>query len=247
MSMSPLRWLLVAGIACGLTAATLQTPKLLRRMAFFQIERVEVNGTRHLAPQQAVLASGIVPGANVFDDSAPWRRSLLRHPLVSDVRIERRLPGTVVVSVLETEPVLLARTPELRPVDAQGRVLPIELSAATLDLPVLSVSSEVDDDGRLRQPGALALVAAYDRLRRLDPTLGARVSEVHPAPGGFRLILRRPTAAEALLPANAGPVQIRQLQLALADLLVRGELDRLRRLDVRYRDQVVVTLKPHAG
>ena len=242
MSAAPLRWALAATLAAGAAAAATQAPRLLRGMELFRVERVEVVGTRHLAPHAALAATGITGASSVFDDAASWRDGLLGNPLVADARVERRLPAGVVVSIRETEPVALAATPELRPVDGRGRLLPIDLATGSLDLPVLLVEAGVGGDGRLDHPGALALLAGYDRLRRLDPGLATRVSEIHPSPGGFRLRLRWPAGAEALIPADAGPLQLRQLERALADLSARGELERLRRVDVRFRDQIVVSL-----
>lgn len=247
MSAAPLRWIVVAALAAGVAAAATQAPRVLRRMDVFRVERVEVVGTRWLAPHAALAATGIGSGASVFDDSGPWRDALLRHPLVADATIERRLPDAVVVSIRETEPVALAMTPALRPVDARGRVLPIDPASGSLDLPLLVVESTVGTDGRLEHAGALALLAGYDRIRRLDPVLAARVSEIHPVAGGFRLRLRRPDNAVALVPADAGPLQLRQLELTLADLGARGELDRLRTVDLRFREQVVVSFETEQG
>src|SRR5690606_16473120 len=181
--------------------------------------------------------------ANVFDDPEPWRQALLAHPLVADARIERRLPGTIILRITETEPVALARTPELMPVDATGRVLPIDPAAQSIDLPVLNVASAVGDDGRLAEPAAISMLAAYERIRRFEPALAARVSEILPAHGGgLRLLLSDPPLAEVLLPADFGAIGLRQVQLALSDLGARDELPRVRRIDVRFRDQVVVSL-----
>lgn len=244
MRPSALRWLLAAGAAAGLAACTMQAPRVLRRLDVFRVDRVEVLGTRHLPPHVALAVSGISPAASVFDDPALWREPLLRHPLVAAVGVDRRLPNAVVLTIHEVEPVALAVTPELVAVDVHGTVLPIDPGGGSLDLPILQLESGVGGDGRLENPVALAALSAYDRIRRLDPTLATRVSEIRPLGDAFRLRLRTPAGAEALVPANAGPLQLRQLEVALADLSARGELERLRRVDVRFRDQVVVSLKP---
>lgn len=240
----PIRWIVVAGLAGGMAATVTQAPTVLRRMPVFEVERVEVVGTRYLPPEEALAATGIERGANVFDDPGPWRDALLDHPLVDGAEVRRRLPHTVLVKVREVEPVLLVATPELRPVDATGRVLPIDMSRAPVDLPVLRTTSEISADGRLRQPGALSLIADYDRLRRLDPTLDSLVSEVHAGAGGMRLLLHPPSHADVWIPAEAGPLQLLHMRSALTDLRDRGELERLRSVDVRYSGQVVISLEP---
>ncbi len=54
-------------------------------------------------------------------------------------------------------------------------------------------------------------------------------------------IVFRDRGADAWLPARATPTQLTQLRLALADLAARGELEAVRSIDVRFRDQVVVS------
>lgn len=233
---------IAASVAAALAA---QAPAVLRRVGVFDVERVEVVGTRYLAPQEALGASGITRTSSVFDDPAPWRAALLRHPLVAEARIRRKLPSTVVLEIREVEPVALARTPVLRPVDEHARVLPIDPAGADLDLPVVGVASPVGEDGRLAERGAIALVEAIARIRRLQPSIADRVSEVAPAErGGIRLLLREPGGAEVLLPADPGPERLEQLRLTVADLESRAELRAIRRIDVRFRDQVVVSPIP---
>ena len=130
---------------------------------------------------------------------------------------------------------------ELRPVDAAGRLLPIDPIARSLDLPILAVPSPADAAGVLRDPGARALLADFERVRRAEPALAARVSEIAPGPGGsLRLLLADPPTVEVLVPAGPGALALRQVRLVLADLAARGELAAVRRVDGRFRDQVVV-------
>ncbi len=235
----------IGGIVAGgiFVLAVALTPRLLRRLPIFRVERVEVVGTRYLAPHLALAESGITERSNLFDDPAPWRAALLAHPLVADLTIEREFPGTLVLRIVEVEPVALVATPVLRPVDGRGRVLPIEPAAEDVDFPVIAVRSELDEDGRLADTTAVRLVEALDRLGRLAPGLVARVSAIAPLDGGtFRLLLREPARGEALLPADFNALRIEQLRLALADLDAKRELSRVRRIDVRFRDQVVVSL-----
>lgn len=238
------RWGVGGLVALGLVVvATTQAPRLLRRLAVFRVAQVEVLGTRYLAPHEALAVSGIAEGANVFDDPAPWLAALRAHPLVAAATIERELPGTLVVQITEVAPVALVATPVLRPVDARGRVLPIEPAVEDVDLPVVAVESKLGSEGQLTDTTALALVDALDRLGRLAPGLLAQVSAIGPHAGGdLRLLFREPARGEALLPADFTALRIEQLRLTLADLEAKRELPRTRRIDVRFRDQVVVSL-----
>lgn len=240
-----IRWGIAGLVACVLLVVLVTaTPRLLRRLELFRVDRVEVIGTRYLAPHQVLAATGITDRSSVFDDPEIWRAALLAEPLVAEVTIERELPSTLVVRVVEVEPVALVATPVLRPVAAGGLILPIEPGAGELDLPIVAVGSGVDEGGRVADPVALALIDALARLQRLAPSTMARVSTIAPLEGGagYRLLMREPVRGEVLLPTDFGALGIEQLQLALADLDAKRELPRVRRIDVRFRDQVVVSL-----
>ncbi len=236
-----LRWLLVVVALAALTVAAAVSPRWLRRADAFRVRSVQVLGTRYLAPHDVLAASGISRGASVFDDPAPWRARLLRLPQVVDASVERLLPATLVIRITEAEPVALARTPELVPVTAGGAVLPIPPGSADLDLPLVDVDAKVGADGRLASPAALTLVGTIQRIRALDPELARTVSEVQPGPGGSaRLLLRQPALLVALVPAAPSAATLRHLHAALSDVIARGELGRLSRIDARFSDQIVV-------
>lgn len=138
-----LRFVLLAATAAvllgGAALVARNAPAALRSLDAFHVDRVEVLGTHYLAPDDVLEASRIHEGSSVFDDVDVWHAALLEHPLIDAVEIERDLPGTIVLRIDEADPIAFARTPVLRPVDVAGRVLPIDLAAASLDLPILSV------------------------------------------------------------------------------------------------------------
>lgn len=241
MTAAARRWLWIAAFTAAATSAAAAAPALLRRLPAFSVQRVAVVGTRYLAPHEVLVESGITRRASVFDDPAPWIEALRRHPLVAEATVERQMPGTIVFRISEVEPVALAPVPELRPVDARGRVLPMR-EGEVLDLPLVMAGDTVAAE-RLADSTALQLVAGLARIRRLEPALASRISEAAPAAGGgMRIVLRDPLGAVALLPDLPDAESLRQVRLALADLAARGESARLARLDARFSDQVVVSL-----
>lgn len=249
------RWLGVAVAGLAITALAAGAPHALRRVDAFRIGMVEVRGVRLMDPAAAVAALDVPADATVFDDFEPWRARLLEHPLVADARIARRLPDTLVVEITEAEAVALVRTPELRPVDVRGRLLPVAPGATTLDLPVLGGPAEFDESGTLSDPAQRALLETLATVEAVEPTLAEWISEAVAVGGGaVRLLLRWPERAEILLPTQPEPATLEQLSLVLADLAATAdvavrdtvqhmEISRLERLDARFRDQVVVSLR----
>ena len=160
-----MRWLLLAGGACAITSLAASAPAMLRRMDAFKVQRVEIRGTRYLAPYDALVQSGITKASNVFDEFEPWRTRLLRHPMVLDAVVERELPNTIKVSITEAEPVALARTPALAPVDARARALPIDPATIDLDLPIIDRTARPDAKGYFKDRPTRAAIAVLNRLR----------------------------------------------------------------------------------
>jgi cell division septal protein FtsQ len=240
------RWAVVALAAVALTSLAAGAPHALRRFDGFHVRHVEVRGVHLLDPAAALAASRIPATATVFDDFAPWRDSLLTHPLVAAAHVGRRLPDTIVLEIRETQPLAFVRTPELRPVDARGRVLPVA-PGTPLDLPVLDGVTAADAAGRITGAVQHALLVTLARIRASQPLLAEWISEAAPAGrDAVRLRLRWPEAAEVLLPAEPTADRLAQLALVFADLAAApdtaDELARLRRIDARFRDQVVVSI-----
>src|SRR6185436_6494915 len=98
----------------------------LAHLDFFRVRRIELQGASHLSVEEAEEAVAIPQGSSVWDDPSEWEARLARHPLVREAHVERRLPRTLVLVVTERDPVALLPTPMLVPVDAEGRVLPLD-------------------------------------------------------------------------------------------------------------------------
>ena len=217
-----------------------------RQMAFFHVRSVEVRGTRYLQPNDIVARLQIDTLMSLWDDLEPLRQRVRRHPQVSDVRIERRPPGTLVVIVQENLPVALVQTATgLQPFDSLGRQLPIDPSRTNLDLPIVASTD----------PVLLKLVGA---IRAAEPRVFARIEEAR-RQGRDEIVLTLAPRAEASggATANSATPQRKSLRVRvplglsverLADIFpVENDLARRQlcvgEIDLRYRDQLVARLQ----
>jgi len=251
--MNRLRRLAVPAAAVLLTLLAAVAPHAFRHMDAFRVRRVEVLGTRYMPAERALAATGITDSSSVFEDLDGWTDALRGERMVANARLLRRLPGTVRIEVIEAEPVALIRTPELRPVDALGRVLPIRLAGQNLDAPIVAHVAELDEDS-IADPATLRLIAALLQIRSHDAALAHDVSEIgRAAGGGIRLRLRWPERAELLLPVVPDARTLREVRMALQHLRsditqAKGRavtaLERLARMEARYPDELFVMLRP---
>lgn len=235
------RWVQLLGVVAAFSVVAIGWvwgPEAARDMDTFRVRHVEVVGTRFLEPYSVVRAAGLTSMSSLFDDRRGWLAGVRTLSLVDDVRVRRHFPSTVVVEVREVMPVALVSAGTLRPVDAAGRLLELEPAGSILDLPVVS-GVEVEDDGVA--PGASAsAVATVAALRERAGDVADRLSQAELVGEDLWLTFREGQAM-AVLSSAATPVELTQLRLALSDLASRGELAQVRTIDVRFRDQVVVS------
>lgn len=219
------RTLLIAG-GLAVVASPFALRAGARRMAFFHARKVEIDGARYIAPDQIVSRMKIDTAASIWDDAGVWERRIGSHPQVRDVRISRRLPGTLVVHISEVPPVaLVSSSAGLVAYDAEGKALPIDPTAVDLDLPVVST----------RDVAALRLLGD---VRQGTPELYARISDVRRLPRGELAV--QVDSLNVLGARDLSAARLSDILPVERDLARRGR--RAVELDLRYRDQVIARL-----
>lgn len=219
-------WL--AGIAIVLAVGSpLWGPLLLRRLAFFRVHRVEIVGARYVAPRDILSRLHVDTLASVWDPTDPLAARVAGHPEIQHAVVRRKLPGTLVIEIVERVPIALVQAAGgFRVYDARGIALPIDPARVLVDVPVLME----------RDTTILRLLGA---MRAARPDMYDRVSTA-----------RRAGRDELILQFKTEPVRVMQDVTLdrLADIepveadLSRKQL-RVAEIDLRYRDQVIARLQ----
>jgi cell division septal protein FtsQ len=147
--------------------------------------------------------------------------------MVREADVERDLPGTLVVHVVETAPVAMAPVAGgLRVYDVRARALPIDPTRTDVDLPIID------------RPDVL-VTRLLGGVQSVSPRFFARISAVgRQGTGELVVQLDRGVVRAGL---DITPERLAGAGLVAADLERRGE--RYTELDLRYRDQVVARLQ----
>jgi cell division septal protein FtsQ len=216
-----------AGIGGGVALLTLLwfgAPLVLNRTEFFRIRRIEVSGARHHSPEAVVEALMLGRRSSVFDDLKAMERRVARMPALERAEVGRRLPGTLLVSVVETEPVALTpqRNGPLVPIDLRGRRLPYDPVRAAPDLPIAA------------SPDSL-LARVLGVVREVDPALFARLAT------GTRVrddILLEADGRRLWFTGKATAEDVRAVMAVVEDLARKRRA--WQELDGRFAGQVIV-------
>lgn len=209
-------------------------PRLLSGLDFFEIRKIEVRGQRQLRAEEIVAALELRQGVSIFGSLDSVNRRGDSIPGLESFRVHRRLPGTLVVTVREIEPIaLVMRQGKLQLLSERGRVLPFDPRVAAPDLPLAREADSLvtgllarvrDADATLFARVITASRAGDDVLLTVEPAAESGVRR-----GGRRQFRFRPDAPAGVIKAVT---QVEQ------DLVKRGR--QWAELDARFAGQVVV-------
>ena len=208
-------------IALGLFVLLLAVYSVLQS-PLFSLKSVELRGAERLTPDDILAAGGLRLGDKLFSiNLRDLARALEQNPLVEEVRLGRRIPGTLKVAVVERRPVAyLSAENGIWAVDARG----IPLFAAdrlSMAIPVVTAEPPVAPQAGVRVEHA-NLEAALRFIEALSVKSRSGLSEVHAGPGGVTAYSRDRLTIALGLDADPGE-QARVLEA----LLEKIEAERL--------------------
>ena len=197
------------------------------RMSYFRVRRVEIVGVRYIAPSDILARLRVDTTHSVWEDPTPLEKRVAGHPQVREATITRRLPGTLVVSVVENLPIAMVSTERgFLVFDERGRQLPLDPSQVPVNVPIAA-----------RRDTALFRLLA--RVRADRPKVFDRLSDVTRV--GEREVLIHFDALPVRAMLDVTPDRLAEIFPVEADLAKRQA--RVAELDLRFRDQVIARLQ----
>ena len=202
------RWRLVGGgvAVIAVIAIIALVPGVARRLAFFRVRQVEVIGARYLDDADVVQRLNLRAGASTLDRLEPVRQAAAAVPGVLGVTVERRLPGTLRVTLHEATPVALVPfNDRLALVDSAGRLLPFDPVRVPTSLPIAGRDSVTPPLLRriMRADPRLYAMVESARLDRGDVVLDIGGQRIRLRPEADAAVLRAVTAVLAYLRTHA--------------------------------------------
>jgi len=215
-------------------------PDALSGMETFRITEVRVRGTRFLTEKAVVEQLALPSGTSVWTDVSVLEDRVQRHALVRRARVSRRVPHGLLVTVEERQPIALAPTPILEPVDAEGHRLPLDPATHRLDLPIIASSKTPPAGARVFPEDVRALAAVLAQLMNADVRFLQMVSAIRRDDSGAIVASWTEPSVEFLLAPDASPARLREGLGALEDAISRTPGAPPDEIDLRFADQVVV-------
>jgi len=154
-------------------------PMLLRQLPAFGVEEIRVVGTRFVPDDVIRELAALDAEVSVWDDMRSREDVVATHPLVESATISRSGLHRLDIEVREVQPIALAATPVLVPLDASGQQVPIDLSIHSVDLPLL-LGAEMSESGRVEPEAARRALRVLSQLSDLNSGFTSRISSLRP-------------------------------------------------------------------
>ncbi len=208
---------------------------LLEASAFFglTVADIRVEGRETTDRQTIIDALGAGPGTPILAVSPERAKDRLEAlPWVRSAVIERRLPDTIYVRLVERKPLALwQHNGKIELIDREGGVIPVPRLDRFAKLPMV-----VGPDAATHAAELLAMLAG-------EPDLAARVTAAVRV-GGRRWNLRIDNAIDVLLPAEAPAAAWTELAgLERSSAVLKRNVQAV---DLRLPDRLVLRVNPEA-
>lgn len=159
-------WIYISGIPANAAAALRTQSYVITARAGFAVRDILVEGRHHSDADVLRAVLNVERGDPIFAfDPAEARDLIERISWVREAHVERRLPGTIYIGLIERTPMALwQHKGKIRVVDDEGITLTDALRRDFSDLPLI-----VGDDAPLHAASFLNLLAAEPDIRgRMD-------------------------------------------------------------------------------
>ncbi len=136
---------------------------IILQSPYFKVTSLEVTGNKRLSIQEVLDTARIKPDTNVLMVNIPLsRKCLLSHPWIAAAEITRELPGRLILTIREHDPLAILDMGRKFLVDRQGAVFKEVSDSDSVDLPIIEGIDFSDLD-----QGDLHRSANYDAVLSL--------------------------------------------------------------------------------
>lgn len=208
-----------------------------------RVTRVTLQGNRIVEANELFQLAQVKRGSLIYDiDLKAIQRNLASQCYIKEATVERNLPSTIQLTVVERTPIALVNRADIVYLDEDGVILPHSISKELFDLPVLSgvkLGQTISYGGMVHDSHVFEALQILKGAKLVNTELYHLISEIqirddsdmvfYTAEGGVPVIFGNGDIADKLVRLDAFWTQV---------IEERG-LQNLQYVDLRYDDQVI--------
>jgi cell division protein FtsQ len=209
---------------------------------YMRLEQVDMKGADPKIRDELIEMCGLDAGQGLLSFQLhELKRKMESHPWVRTVKLERRLPHTLVVEVEKETPAALARMDDLYYVNRLGEIFKQVSKTDDMDLPVITGLSTDNLKAReeLRQAMHVVSILAPEE----SPWSLSDLSEIHVRKNGAMSLYFSHMKAEITFMWNELDEKLDGLKKLAEHLNQSGKSEMVTRINLNYLDGAVVSFE----
>jgi cell division protein FtsQ len=216
------------------------------RLPYFRVVEIQVEGNLQVAAQEIIDSLGLHPGTSILEvDLEEMARRVLANPWIKEASVQRRLPLSLTIQVVERTPEAVFIADRRYLLSADGVILAVLAADDLPTLPTLRAAAprRIAIGERVLTPQVVQGLSLWRQFQLANAIQGERAHEIVMMGDGSYVVNLGQQMPAIRLHAQDLEGQLRRLGAALA--ASHQGLDRFADVDLRFRDRVV--LRPAAA
>ena len=213
-----------------------------------RIQQIHIDGNRIVSANEILQLTQIPMNTFLYKvDLTAIQRNVMSHHYIKDAVVERSLPCSIHIQVVERVPIAIVNRLETLYLDESGVVLPRSISHKLFDLPMISgvsTNEPIALGSRIKEPDVIEALQLLATMKIVNRPMYHNISEVQLRNGGDIVVYSTEGGVPIIFGRDEIPGQIVRLETFWNNVVHTRGTQLLQYIDLRYHDQIVVRWKP---
>jgi len=213
-----------------------------------RIKQIKIDGNRIVGENEILQLTQVQMNALLYKvDLTAIQRNVMSHHYIKDAIVERNLPNSLSIHIVERVPITIVNRPETMYLDGEGVVLPRSISHRLFDLPMISGISESEPlalGSTVKQPDVMEALHLLSTMKIVNRPMYHNISEVQVRNGGDIVVYSTEGGVPIIFGRDEMPGKLVRLETFWNTVVRTRGTQYLQYIDLRYQDQIVASWKP---
>jgi cell division protein FtsQ len=209
-----------------------------------RINQIKIDGNRIVGANEILQLTQVQMNALLYKvDLTAIQRNVMSHHYIKDAVVERNLPNSIHIQVVERVPIAIVNRPETMYLDENGMVLPRSISHRLFDLPMISgisASEPLALGSIIKQSDVIEALQLLATMKTMNRPMYHNISEVQVRNGGDIVVYSTECGVPIIFGRDEMPSKLVRLETFWNNVVRTRGTQSLQYIDLRYQDQIVV-------
>ncbi len=213
-----------------------------------RIKQMKIEGNRIVGANEILQLTQVQMNALLYKvDLTAIQQNVMSHHYIKDVVVERNLPNSIHIQVVERIPIAIVNRPETIYLDEDGVVLPRSISHRLFDLPMISgisTSEPLALGSIMKQPDVIETLQLLAMMKAVNRPMYHNISEVQVRNGGDIVVYSTDGGVPIIFGRDEMPSKFVKLETFWNSVVRTRGTQSLQYVDLRYQDQIIARWNP---